>query len=79
MSGANNPQQSGSSSAEREQKMLDSSMENLSRRLSDLRNSLTSLIFKIENDRDVWNLKNEDKVEIVYKVFIKFLPGLGIE
>ena len=50
MSGANNPQQSGSSSAEREQKMLDSSMENLSRRLSDLRNSLTSLVYKIEND-----------------------------
>jgi len=50
MSGANNPQQAGSSNAEREQKMLDSSMENLSGRLSDPRNSLTSLIYKIEND-----------------------------
>ena len=50
MSGPNNAQSSGSSTAEREQKMLDSSMENLSGRLNDLRNSLTSLIHKIEND-----------------------------
>ena len=24
-------------------------------------------LIKIENDRDIWNLKNEDKVEIVYQ------------
>ena len=30
-------------------------------------NSFVSELSKIENDRDVWNLKNEDKVEIVYE------------
>ena len=30
-------------------------------------NSFVSELSKIENDRDVWNLKNEDKVEIVYQ------------
>ena len=49
MSGVTNNQQAGSS-AEREQKMLDSSMENLLGRLTDLRTSLTSLIQKIETD-----------------------------
>ena len=24
-------------------------------------------LIKIENDRDIWNLKNEDKVEIVHE------------
>ncbi len=43
----NNP---GNAAAEREQKMLESSMENLSNRLTDVRNSLTSLIAKVEND-----------------------------
>ena len=30
-------------------------------------NSFVSELSKIENDCDVWNLKNEDKVEIVYQ------------
>lgn len=49
----NNPQQqqqNAASSAEREQKMLDSSMENLLQRLTDLRGSLLSMITKIETD-----------------------------
>jgi len=38
------------SAAEREQKMLDSSMENLSQRLTDLRGSISQMIAKVEND-----------------------------
>lgn len=37
-------------SAEREQKMLDTSMENISTRLTDLRGTLTNLIHKVEHD-----------------------------
>ena len=44
---SNNPQQSN---AEREQKMLDNSMENLLTRLTDLRRSMASMINKIETD-----------------------------
>ena len=36
-------------------------------RLRKIGNSFAFELFKIENDRDVWNLKNEDKVEIVYQ------------
>ena len=36
-------------------------------RLRKIGNSFASELSKIENDRDVWNLKNEDKVEIVYE------------
>ena len=36
-------------------------------RLRKIGNSFAFELFKIENDRDVWNLKNEDKVEIVYE------------
>ena len=36
-------------------------------RLRKIGNSFNFELFKIENDRDVWNLKNEDKVEIVYE------------
>ena len=36
-------------------------------RLRKFGNSFNFELFKIENDRDVWNLKNEDKVEIVYE------------
>ena len=36
-------------------------------RLRKIGNSFNFELFKIENDRDVWNLKNEDKVEIVYQ------------
>lgn len=47
---SNNPQQGGSASAEREQKMLESSMENLLQRLNSLRGSLNGLIEKVERD-----------------------------
>ena len=46
----NNPSSGGSTNAEREQKMLDASMENLSQRLADLRGSISSMITKIETD-----------------------------
>ena len=36
-------------------------------RLRQIGNSFNFELFKIEKDRDVWNLKNEDKVEIVYE------------
>ena len=36
-------------------------------RLRKIGNSFALELFKIENDHDVWNLKNEDKVEIVYQ------------
>ena len=36
-------------------------------RLRKIGNSFAFELFKIENDHDVWNLKNEDKVEIVYQ------------
>ena len=36
-------------------------------RLRKIGNSFAFELFKIENDRDVQNLKNEDKVEIVYR------------
>ena len=50
---SNNPQQGGSASAEREQKMLESSMENLLQRLNSLRGSLNGLIEKVERDPTV--------------------------
>jgi len=43
-------QQGGSSSQEREQKMLESSMENLLTRLNDLKGSISSMIMKVETD-----------------------------
>ena len=46
---ASNTQQTGAASAEREQKMLESSVENLLQRLSSLRNSLTTLVAKVES------------------------------
>ena len=36
-------------------------------RLRKIGNSFAFELSKIENDCDVWNLKNEDKVEIVYQ------------
>ena len=36
-------------------------------RLRKIGNSFAHELFKIESDRDVWNLKNEDKVEMVYQ------------
>ena len=36
-------------------------------RIGDSEKLTIPLLSKIENDRDVWNLKNEDKVEIVYQ------------
>jgi len=50
MSTPNNQGNSQQSAAEREQKMLDSSMENLSQRLTDLRGSISQMIAKVEND-----------------------------
>ncbi len=53
-SGPSNNQPGGQSNpnatAEREQKVLDASMDNLSQRLTDLRGSIVSLINKVEND-----------------------------
>ena len=44
------PNAGNNAAAEREQKMLESSMENLSTRLTEVRNSLTALIVKVETD-----------------------------
>jgi mediator of RNA polymerase II transcription subunit 8 len=47
---AANNQGNAPAAAEREQKSLESSMDNLSQRLTTLRGSITSLIAKVEND-----------------------------
>ena len=47
---ASNNQQTGAAAAEREQKMLESSMENPLQRLTSLKGSLNSLIAKVETD-----------------------------
>ena len=47
---ASNNQQTGAAAAEREQKMLESSMENLLQRLTSLKGSLNSHIAKVETD-----------------------------